>query len=57
MKIRIFVKDSDTGEVLEDLGTCTTDSPSRAAEMYDNDRPWCEKGYHGVIAWETIKEG
>ena len=57
MKIRLFVKDFDTDEELEDLGTCTTDSPSRAIEIYDNDRDWCERGYHAIMAWETIKEG
>ena len=55
-KIRIFVKDRDTGEVLEELGNCLTDSPRRAVEMYTEDRAWVERGYNADIAWEWVDE-
>ena len=57
MKIRIYVKDMVTGTVLEELGTCVCDSPSRAVEMYqDEEDMWDDKGYCANIAW-TTEEG
>ena len=56
MRIRIFVKDMDTDEVLEELGTCLTDSPNRAIQMYDQDEAWAEKGYNANICWEDITD-
>jgi hypothetical protein len=55
-RIRIWVKDLNTGEVLEELGTCLTDSPRRALEMYNEDEAWTEKGYNADIAWEWVDE-
>lgn len=54
MEIKIWVEDVDTGKVLEDLGTCVTDSPSRAMEMYDQDEKWAELGYNADIKYKII---
>jgi len=51
-RIRIYVKDLETGESLEELGTCLTGNPVRAVEMYDEDDAWIEKGHNAVVAWE-----
>jgi len=54
MKIKIWVKDCETGKVLQDLGTCLCDSVSRALEMYDEDEAWENRGYCATIAWKEI---
>jgi hypothetical protein len=54
MRIKLWVKDVDTGEVLEDLGTCVTDSPGRAIQMYNQEEAWSERGYNADIAWKDI---
>jgi hypothetical protein len=54
MKIKIEVFDVDTGEALEDLGTCLTDNPSRAVQMYDQDEKWIEQGYNADIRWKDV---
>ncbi len=56
MKIKLWVEDEDTGEVLEDLGTCLTDSPGRAVQMYDAEEAWIEKGHNADIHWEDITD-
>jgi hypothetical protein len=54
MKIKIEVYDVETGDVLEDLGTCLTDSPARAIQMYHQDDEWAEKGYNANIRWVDV---
>jgi hypothetical protein len=54
MRIKLWVEDVDTGEVLEEIGECTTDNPSRAVQMYDQDDAWAEKGYNAEIRWKDI---
>jgi hypothetical protein len=54
MRIKLWVQDMDTGKVLEELGTCLTDSPNRAVQMYDEDTKWFDKGYNADICWEDI---
>ena len=54
MRIRIYVKDLDTGNPLEELGSCLTDSPNRAIQMYDQDQKWIDDGYNADIAWDDI---
>jgi hypothetical protein len=54
MRIKIWVKDLETGAVLEELGTCLTDNPTRAVEMYNQDVAWAERGYNATIAWEDV---
>lgn len=54
MKIRLYVKDLETGKVLEEVGTCLTDNPQRAAQMYHQEDAWIDKGYNADIAWEDI---
>lgn len=54
MRIKLEVYNVDTGETLEDLGECVTDSPARAVQMYDNDEAWIEKGYNADIRWKDI---
>lgn len=54
MRIKIEVYDVETGETLEELGECLTDSPARAVQMYDEDVKWCEKGYNADIRWKDI---
>ena len=54
MRIRLEVFDSDTGAPLENLGTCLTDNPTRAVQMYNQDTVWAEKGYNADIRWFDI---
>jgi len=54
MRIKLEVFDVDTGETLEEIGTCLTDSPARAVQQYDNDEAWIEKGYNADIRWTDI---
>ena len=54
MRIKLWVQNEDTGEVLEDLGTCLTDNPARAVEMYNQDEAWAKKGYNADIHWKDI---
>ena len=54
MRIKLEVYDVDTGETLEDLGECITESPNRAVQMYDNEQAWIEQGYNADIRWEDI---
>lgn len=54
MRIKLEVFDCDTGETLEDLGTCLTDNPSRAVQMYDEDEKWIEQGYNADIRWKDV---
>ena len=56
MKIKLYVKDVLTGEVLEELGICICDNPNRAVQMYDADEIWCEKGYTANIVWKDITD-
>lgn len=55
MRIKIWVEDVDTGEVLEDLGTCLTDSPNRAVQMYADDcDKYLEQGVNAGVRWTDI---
>lgn len=54
MKIRLTVVDVETGETLEVIGTCITDNPSRAVQMYDQDEKWIELGHQADIRWEDV---
>jgi hypothetical protein len=57
MLIKIWVEDEETQEILEDLGTILTDSPSRATQPYHNQADsWIEKGYEAAVYWEDITE-
>lgn len=51
-RIRIWVKDLDTGKCLEEVGYCLTSSPQRAIEMYDEEQAWIAQGYNADLAWE-----
>jgi len=54
MRIKLWVEDVETGEVLEELGTCVTDNPNRAMQMYNQDEDWAEKGHNADIHWQDI---
>jgi hypothetical protein len=54
VRIKLWVEDVDSGDVLEELGECVTDSPARAVQMYDQDDAWSEKGYNADIRWKDI---
>lgn len=55
MKIKLYVKDIDTNEILETIGTCITDNPTRAIQMYDDAvNHWCSLGYSASLEWEDI---
>ena len=54
MRIRLEVFDSDTGAPLEDLGTCLTENPAGAVQMYDQDEKWIEQGYNADIRWFDV---
>lgn len=56
MRIRLEVYDCDTNAPLEDLGTCLTDNPSRAVQVYDQDEKWIEQGYNADIRWFDITD-
>ena len=56
MLIKLWVEDIDTGEVLQELGTCLTDNPGRAVQMYDEDEIWCDRGYNADIYWKDITD-
>jgi hypothetical protein len=54
-EILIWIEDAQTGETLEELGTCVTDSPNRALDMYaSNCQEWDNKGYAAVLKWKYI---
>jgi len=55
MKIKLTVVDTDTGMVLEHIGTCLADSVSRALQMYDNDEAWQDLGYSADIHWVIVE--
>lgn len=50
VKIRVWIQDLETGEVIEELGTCITDSPNRALQMYQDDLAKVVDGGRGPIA-------
>jgi hypothetical protein len=54
MRIKIWVKDVETGDVLEELGECLTDSPNRAVQMYNEDDKWETLGYSADVCWKDI---
>jgi dihydroorotase-like cyclic amidohydrolase len=54
MRIKLEVYDVETGETLEEIGECLTDSPNRAVQMYDEDEKWIEQGYNADIRWIDI---
>jgi hypothetical protein len=56
MRIKLEVFDVDTGKNLEDLGTCLTNNPNRAVQMYDQDEKWIEQGYNADIRWTDITD-
>jgi len=56
MRIKLEVYDVDTGETLEEIGECLTDSPSRAVQNYDQDEAWIKKGYNADIRWKDITD-
>ena len=57
MTIRLWLQDDDTGEVIKQLGTCLTDSPSRAAQMYDREVDTCqEAGVNAQVHWQDITD-
>ncbi len=58
MTIKLWIEDTDTGKVLEQLGTCLTDgNNARAAQMYaEQESKWCEQGYAANICWKIIKQ-
>ncbi len=56
MKIKLQVIDAKTGDVLEELGDCLTDSPTRAVQMYHDEEKWEEKGYCADIKYTIIEE-
>ena len=57
MRIKLWIEDGRDGEVLEELGTCLTDSPSRAAQMYEGEaEKWEEKGYWAEVCWKDITD-
>lgn len=57
MKIKLWIEDTRNGEVLEDLGTCLTDSPNRAVQMYEDEtEKWDEKGYWAEVYWKDITD-
>ena len=55
MHIRIWVADED-GKELKDLGTCTTDSPNRALQMYQDDLDkYLEQGVGASLQWAEVE--
>jgi hypothetical protein len=55
MRIKLWIEDGRNGDVLEELGTCLTDSPNRAAQMYESDtQKWEEQGCWAEVKWEDI---
>lgn len=54
MRIKLWIETID-GEVLEELGECLTNSPTRAIELYqDIEELWADKGYSCGICYEVI---
>lgn len=56
MRIKLWIEDSD-GNILEELGNCLTDSPNRAAQMY-NDRctKYDDQGLVTDVCWKDITD-
>jgi hypothetical protein len=55
MRIRIYIKNLENDEVLEELGTCITDNPGRALQDYaEAEMNWAEKGYQPTLCYEDI---
>ena len=55
MKIKVWVGNEE-GKVLEDLGTCLCDSPTRAVQMYNQEQSWIDKGYNADIHYRIIED-
>ena len=57
MLIKLWIEDVENETKLEDLGTCVTDNPSRAAALYDDDvTTWCDRGYAASLSWSVISD-
>ena len=57
MKIRVYVKDLESNEALEELGEVITSSPSRALQMYaESEMPWADRGYEPALCYEDISD-
>jgi hypothetical protein len=55
MNIRIWIADEE-GIELKDLGTCTTDSPNRALQMYEDDLDtYLERGVSASLRWAEVE--
>ena len=55
MRIKLWIKDAFSDVVLEELGTCLTDSPNRAVQMYtDREMPWADKGFAPMLMWQDV---
>lgn len=55
MRIKIWIADDDTGQTLKELGTCLTDSPNRAIQMYAGSvDKYQERGLNAQIHWQDI---
>ena len=57
MKIMLWIEDCDSGDVLEKLGECVTDSPNRAKQMYESRcNDWADKGWTPIVCWLDITD-
>lgn len=59
MRIKLWIANDETDEHLQELGTCLTDSPNRAVQMYERDyadelTEYDEHGCAVSIRWEDI---
>ena len=54
-EIKITVQDYE-GNTIEELGTCITDSPNKALQMYEFATvKWSRQGYAAKLGWEYTK--
>ena len=57
MLIKLWIEDVENETELEDLGTCLTDNPNRATELWeDNVMSWCDMGYAATIMWQEVSD-
>jgi len=56
MIIKVWVKDCETGKILEELGTCMCDNIARALDLYNDDEIWAGKGYNTDIAYKVCDQ-
>lgn len=55
MRIKLWIANNDDNSVIKELGTCLTDSPNRALQMYQTKcDKYLERGINAGLRWKDI---